>query len=344
MKSGYSILLGETIDAKTVQYRDCERFQIVCLHCREPVFKVRRTLGGQSDQHYLAHYSAGASYQGECDLRAAQIDRSEQERQNHVSRDQRLAYFLNVLRRTLAMAPVYAESAEKSHWRMDHSPGIVCIRDLAWAALSQGNRGSSFDECAIDYLARLDEAGWSLATSFSLGRQRQIARDMWLTITSNTGHSNFNYVFNHALMQVVGNLPNMRNHSPQEIAITRQMAEYLQLLWAAKKSDVNVVLQKMLAHQFPKGFSNTRGVDVDDRDDSEDRSTYFTRLLGNTTIEMIGTLLAFPYFELLKQQYGDSSKVYPYQPGIEPVDPDEVAKLKAFREKVMRDRMPPSAH
>ena len=338
MKTGYSILLGETIDAKAVQYRDCERFQIVCLHCREPVFKVRRTFGSESDQHYLAHYSAGASYQGECDLRVGQMDHAEQEKQNDVSRDQRLAYFLNVLRRTLAMDPMYPKSAEKSHWRMDNSPGIVRIRELAWETLSQGDRGSSFDECAVDYLYRLDEVGWSLATSFSLERQRQIARDMWLTITSNKGHGNFNYVFNHALMHEVANLANMRNPTLQDIAMTRQMADYVEALTLARQSGVNAVLYRMATHELPRGFNKVRGVE------SDDRSTYFTRLEGNTAIQMVGTLLAFPYFELLKQQYGDPSKIYPYQPGIQPVDPEEVERMKAVRKANMRDPGTQPAH
>ena len=38
MKLGYSILLGETLDASALQYRDCERFQVVCPNCHEPIF------------------------------------------------------------------------------------------------------------------------------------------------------------------------------------------------------------------------------------------------------------------------------------------------------------------
>lgn len=331
MKTGYSILLGETVEAQAVQYRDCERFQIVCPHCREPVFKVRRSSSTQSDLHYLAHYSAGASYQGECDLRVAQMDRVEQEKCNHQSRDQRLAYFLGVLRRTLAMDPIYADSAEKSHWRMDHAPGIVRIRDLTWEGITL-DREEFFDECAIDYLYRLDDSGWALTTSFSLDRQRQIARDMWMTITSSTGHSNFNYLFNHGLMREIGNMGNIRNDDRYGIEIANHMMDYIQALTAVRKSAIDRILQRMVAHELPRGFSKVRGVETGEK------SSYFTRLLGNISLEMIGTLVAFPYFELLKQQYGESSKIYPYQPGVQPVDPEEIQRVKLLRETATRNR------
>ncbi len=55
-------------------------------------------------------------------------------------------------------------------------------------------------------------------------------------------------------------------------------------------------------------------------------------MLANITIEMIGTLLELPYFELLKQQYADPGKIYPYKPGIEPIDADEIARLESWRE------------
>lgn len=112
MKFGHSILLGETIDAADIQYRDCERFQVVCPHCYEPIFKVRRAAGSPDEIHFYSHYVVSGAYQGECDLRVKSYSRSEIEARNQVSRDQRLSYFLSVLRRTLGMAPNYITTAE----------------------------------------------------------------------------------------------------------------------------------------------------------------------------------------------------------------------------------------
>ena len=42
MKLGYSLLLGEHIEAEWIEYTDCKVFQIVCPNCKEPIFKVFR--------------------------------------------------------------------------------------------------------------------------------------------------------------------------------------------------------------------------------------------------------------------------------------------------------------
>lgn len=64
-----------------------------------------------------------------------------------------------------------------------------------------------------------------------------------------------------------------------------------------------------------------------------------SRILGNVTIEMVGALMELPYFEILKQQYGDPSKVYPFQPGIAPADDEEIAKMKQYQEKYGKNRI-----
>lgn len=53
MNLGYSILLGETLAALNLQYRDCERFQVVCPHCHEPIFKVRRGADTPDESHFF---------------------------------------------------------------------------------------------------------------------------------------------------------------------------------------------------------------------------------------------------------------------------------------------------
>ncbi|HIH2751710.1 TPA: hypothetical protein ACYLN4_007559 [Burkholderia lata] len=280
VRTGYSILLGETLQAETVQYRDCERFQIVCPHCREPIFKVRR-VNDEGDLHYLAHYASARAYQGECDLRVAQLDRQLLEQQNHLSREQRLAYFLGVLRRTLAMSPMYVDPAEKIHWRLDHAPGIVHIRDLAWSALAT-EPIAVFEDASGDYLYRLEDSGWEIATSFSLERQKQIARDMWLTVTSGNGRSNFDYLFNHGLISDMAGWTSMENPSPLESAVTAEMASHVMALLKVRKSGLNQVLDRMMSSLLPARFNVERGVNTGER------STYFSRLLGNVATEMIG--------------------------------------------------------
>lgn len=100
----------------------------------------------------------------------------------------------------------------------------------------------------------------------------------------------------------------------------------------AKKSTMDSLLRQMVTTYLPRGFNVVHG------DDQDDESTFMSQILGNVTIEMVGALIGLPYFEILKQQYGDPSKVYPFQPGIAPVD-DEIAKMKQYQEKYGKNRI-----
>jgi hypothetical protein len=330
MKLGYSILLGETIDAVAVQYKDCERFQIVCPQCKEPIFKVRRGADSPDENHYLAHYAAAAAYQGQCELRVGKMVRSELEKGNRTSRDQRLAFFLSVLRRTIGMSPLYSTTAEKTHWKMDNAPAIPLLRGLVWEQTILPNREFIFDESAEDYLWNLDHVGWALATSFSLDRQRQIARDMWLTITTPAGRANYNFLWNHAFLREMNTIMASMDGANTELEarVMRTQAAYMSGLLECKKAEINNLLSEMAHTHLPASFNKIKGVDT-----IGDRSTYFTRMLGNITIGTVATLIELPYFELLKQQFGDPGKVYPYQPGIEPVDAEEIERMKRWQER-----------
>ncbi len=335
MKLGYSILLGETLDASALQYRDCERFQVVCPNCHEPIFKVRRAAETPDECHFFAHYAASKAYQGNCDLRVKSYSRVDLEAQNQVSRDQRLSYFLSVLKRTLGMAPNYLTTAERTHYRLEKSPAFLFLRDMCWGNLAQADSGEAFDVTVEDYLYRLKDVGWELTTTFSLDRQRKIARDMWQMIMTPAGHGNFNFVFNHAwLLEFNAVIARMDEHDADDIVVMRQVASYMAAVLEAKKGTMRSLLQEMASRQLPRGYNVIRGQAEDD-----EPSTFLTRILGNVTIQMVGALMEVPYFELLKQQYGDPSKVYPYQPGIAPVDDEEVARMRAYQEKHLSSRV-----
>lgn len=333
MKLGYSILLGETLEASALQYRDCERFQVICPVCKEPIFKVKRPAGKLDEMHYFAHYASQKSYQGQCDLRVTSAEARTIAQANTVSREQRLAYFLSVLRRTIGNTPIYTDSAEKAHWRLNKSPAIEMLRTLVWNETVLPNRETLFDQGTEDYLWRLDDSGWALSTTFSLDRQRQIARDMWLMICTPAGHGNFDFLWNHAFLRELNAIAaSLDRYDGLERQVMGKQAEYMVRIGSAKKADVEPLLHEMASTLLPASFNKLRGED----DPSGDKSSFFSRMLSNITIEMLGTLLELPYFELLKQQYGDPSKVYPYQPGVEPVDPDEIERMKAWQQKHRR--------
>ena len=79
MKYGKSLLLGELISAKEVDYEDVRenRFWIVCSVSNEAIFKVVRQTGDSGVQdpatHYFSHYEASRSYVTDCELRVGRI-------------------------------------------------------------------------------------------------------------------------------------------------------------------------------------------------------------------------------------------------------------------------------
>ncbi len=72
----YSLLLGEYIEAEKISYVDCKGFQIVCLCCKEPIFKVNRENAVKSIE-YLSHYDKDKSYVTECELRVEALSKEE---------------------------------------------------------------------------------------------------------------------------------------------------------------------------------------------------------------------------------------------------------------------------
>ena len=92
MKLGYSNLLGEYAAASELEYRDCEKFQIVCPQCREPLFKVLRDID-ETPTHYLSHYAAARAYASDCEMRVSAISTGAMEEHGRSSRNQRLERF-----------------------------------------------------------------------------------------------------------------------------------------------------------------------------------------------------------------------------------------------------------
>jgi hypothetical protein len=92
MKTGYSLLLREYLEASEVDYSDCESFQITCPACHEAVFKA----GTEGGRQYLSHYPAASSNVPDCELRVASTSRTLMDEQNKIARGQHLKNFLSV--------------------------------------------------------------------------------------------------------------------------------------------------------------------------------------------------------------------------------------------------------
>lgn len=319
MKLGYSILLGETMSAARVEYHDCEHFQIVCPSCREPVFKAIRRQDEREDIHYLSHYSVDKAARSDCELRVNGISVADIEKQNAEARDQRLLYFWSKLKVVLGNDPMYTGSVEKSQWHLSKSAALNIMRDIAWrTALIM--REQSFDLCVDDYLRELHSSGWGITTSFSLEMQKRIARDMWISICTHQGRGVFEFLFNHSFIKEMAGMQNASKiRDGQEAEVCGALVSYMASMVRTKsEADARELLAEIRETEMPKEFNVIKGV----AEDSE-RSTVWSRILGNVTQDMVGALIAVPYFELLRARYADPSKAYPLAPQVMPVTDEE---------------------
>lgn len=324
MRQGYSILLGETLDASGLKYHDCEGFQVVCPTCREPLFKGLREAGREEALHYLSHYSASASVASVCELRAAR-SATQVATENRVSREQRLEYFLGVLRRTLTLDPMYTKSAESTHWHLNKATGLTYLRDQCFKlAVEHRDDDSYFTESAHDYLAEMEDVGWKMQTSFSRTVQMRIAHDMWRTLTTQRARSNFDFLFNHAFVRGIGGWNAAVTTRVKGHEIAAQMLDYCVKLTATRGAQGPALLREMSMRAIPAEAHVLRDGTLD-----TEPSSYLMRLSATTTIGMVGVLVGLPYFELLKQQYGDPGKVYPYVASVMPESDEEKQRLAA---------------
>lgn len=96
MKIGYSMSLGEILEAEEIEQGDCAKFLVVCPACREALLK--KTLPHSAGvTHYLSHYRASDEESRQCEMRVAAMDHARVSAFNAQSRGQTLTRFMAIL-------------------------------------------------------------------------------------------------------------------------------------------------------------------------------------------------------------------------------------------------------
>ena len=245
MKSGYSLLLGEYVDAESVGYKDCKSFQIVCPACKEPVFKVERTI--PQSLHYLAHYEASKAFEAECELRVGRISEQDKKRENILSRGQKLEYFLSVLRSAIIESEFSGhidEASAEIKRMMSKAPGFQMYANLIYTGLLvAGPRPRSLWSLYLDdYASKFTQKnGYEAYNGFSLEIQKRITLDVFEHIQTPNARGNFCFLFAAAtisyyrILHVFG----MNNNLSSEL----QEIEYLlPLISRCSKRDAETIL------------------------------------------------------------------------------------------------------
>lgn len=290
MKTGYSILLGEYIDAAILDYRDCEPFQVVCPACYEPLFKVQRKKE-EDAINYLSHYSADKSYAGDCDLRVDSQLRSAYESKNKIARDQRLQYFINVFQDMVARHEIYPHGTGTSQKIFNRSKALKWFCGLLYDnARKQMRNDADLDAIADDYLKDMAEVGVTLETSFAMSVQKRIAIDIWKYLLSDKGEPNFHFLFNHAYLIFMMRLNTPRaGETAEGIAYMQQMLAFVAKIPETSKEKGMMIFAEM--GRTPLGPPIAAEV-----------NNYFGKAAAEISHEMIGCLLGLPYFEFLKER------------------------------------------
>lgn len=298
MRLGYSILLGETIDADSLSYRDCEPFQIVCPACYEPLFKVSRKSGDNDEPiEYLSHYKQDQSYDADCEHRVASTPAAERQRHNAQSRDQKLSYFLSVFRLTLERDPYFAykKGITHAHKQMDRSKVWCLLREQHFKSGRRGGMAdhAQFQEAAKFYLEEIAELGGVPKTAFSMSTQIRIAADMMKLLTSDPGKPNYKALYNHAAVYLLQRCQNPA--STDSVEVLSNLTYFISgLLRAGKKSGLRLVSEMNATPIYPPYV--------------ETPATYLLKFASEIGHEMIGTLLRLPYFEILKDAQSNDAK------------------------------------
>jgi hypothetical protein len=299
MKIGYSNLLGEYLSAAALEYKDCERFQVVCPACREPVFKVT----GQryeNNVEYLSHYRQDISYDGGCELRVGSLHDAQISANNHQAREQKLQYFLSVFRDILLKNEYFEDSrarAIRSLSEMNRSKSLAQVRgdifNVCKTSMGQSLGEEQFYGYCQDYVNDISSvSGEFFETSFSIHVQKRIARDIWLSLITNQGKDNWDFLFNYSWMHLISRIEKARSTRapyPWEIFLIDRMKKLLK----ANKSNGLAILSEIWAYPMHPPFA-MQG------------HCLMQKMAGELTHEMLGTLIRLPYCEYLKEQSSKS--------------------------------------
>ena len=290
MKFGYSNLLGEYVQADSLEHRDCEPFQIVCPSCHEPLFKVERKPGDDT-LHYLSHYKQSASYASECELRAESTSRVDRKSHNSESRDQKLKYFLQVFLSALERDPFfsYRKGLNKTHKDMNQSKAWVMFRNVHLDTARRGGleKPHEFRSAADFYLNEISQFGAVPKTGFSVSMQTQIANDIFATLLTPPGKPSYEALFNHAAIHLLARCNSGAvGATPESEQVLRNIAYFVSgLMRSSKRAGLQLMADMNASPIYPPYV--------------EQPTTYVIKVASEIAHEMVGTLVRLPYFELL---------------------------------------------
>ena len=294
MKLVYSMLLGEYINAESIDYEDCKFFQIVCPACKEPVFKVVRS-AEDCPLNYLSHYKSDAAYVSECELRVGAISREEANAANAESRNQFIKDFFSVLRQTIIRTEYTDSSPGRKNTkaflaRLEKAKGLAPIREIAFThsiEQIQNVPDEELHEYFDSYVEDVTTDGGDFNTQFSMETSKRIGTDIWRHILSPKAKPNYDFIFNHAFVMLISRLETAK--------ATGGLQEWEEFMYIHM-----VKLIEAKGHKADKLINQLKNYPLDPPY-ALYPSTIFVKMLSEVTHEMLGCILRLPYLDILKR-------------------------------------------
>jgi hypothetical protein len=306
MRFGYSMMVREFVEAREVEYGDCEEFQIVCPCCREPVHKRIRSYG-EEQTHFLAHYRSKSADDDQCELRVSSMTPGDYESWNAESRGQAVEKFLGVFREALLDTHGVAVSGDREElrravMRLTSRPSIKVVTDFAREGLVAFADGF---ETEGEIRKMMDAwTDFRHRSPFWCRRQAGYAADMVAHLLTPVAEPNLRFLVAVAVVNLSRSFPALREHE-QSVGAEwppGAVAAFLEAFWKGKSVGT---LQQLVA-----SLSGARKA----RTQAEAQARIFVMAAGIRSMlvgPVVGLLCGVPYSDLAKGR-----RVEPHDPGF----------------------------
>ena len=216
---------------------------------------------------------------------------------NNESREQKLNYFLEILRKIIIESEYPKDQSQIKKVRylfelMNRSNALVYFREMVYQNCKVNMKDSLTEielyEMFDEYIRDIERAAGSFVkTSFSINIQKRIAGDIWLHLLSSNTEKNWIFLFNHSYAFLMSRLKSSRKtHQANEWEI--YLYNKMDKLLECSKNKGKQILADL--SNYPLGYPFASGVD-----------NLLGKMASEITHEMLGCLLRLPYFEYLKE-------------------------------------------
>jgi hypothetical protein len=237
---------------------------------------------------------ASKAFTTDCELRVKGINDQDKEKDNRLSRGQKLEYFLSVLReeilkREFGTSPQKVAKVRRETIRWMNAPGVQIFRDLFHKHQLSNHEMNTPDNLSIlfdEYVKDIESMGGDFPiTGFVIATQKRIATDIWLHLLSAKAMGNFTFLFCIAFGLLSERIALASKQRPPHQFEQDFMIALGQLIRVGRQK-AEIVMDALISTPIGPPYAIYG-------------STYLSKMASEICFEMLGILLRLLYFEIL---------------------------------------------